>query len=155
MHNFLKFKLKFRGGRVHIISKYWAAEQDIRQCPKLCTRLKGGKPTCWKEMLTDTCWKMSRRFANVRAQQQVQQNSITTCAWSSLGTGSFTVKIFLNLKTMNRWKLSLNGDGDNYPRLEKAFFFFVYRPFSLSLVSYLLQRDTGLNACSYWLWEYK
>lgn len=129
MHNFLKFKLKFRGGRVHIISKYWAAEQDIRQCPKLCTRLKGGKPTCWKEMLTDACWKISRRFANVRAQQQVQENSITTCAWSSLGTGSSTVKIFLNLKTMNRWKLSLNDDRHNYPRLEKAYFFLYTDPF--------------------------
>lgn len=90
-------------------------------------------------------------FFNVIAQHQVQENSITTCVWSSLGTRFSTVKIFLNLKTMNRWKLSLNGDKDNYPRLEKAYFFFVYRPFSLSLVSYLLQRDTGLNVCSYWL----
>ena len=47
-----------------------------------------------------------------------------------------------------RWQRQL-------PHVRKGIFFFVYRPFSLSLVSYLLQRDTGLNVCSYWLWEYK
>ena len=96
-------------------------------CPKLCTRLKGKKPTCRKEDAHGRVLKTWRRFADVRAQQRVQEHSITTCAWSSLRTGSCTVKIFLHLKTANRWKLSLNGDGDNYPRLEKAYtciFFF-------------------------------
>lgn len=30
-------------------------------------------------------------FFNVIAQQQVQENSITTCAWSSLGTRYFLI----------------------------------------------------------------
>ena len=152
MHNFLKFQAEISWRQSPYNFKVLGRRTGYKAMSQTLYTFERGKADLLEGDAHGRVLKKCRDlFFNVIAQHQVQENSITTCAWSSLGTRFSTVKIFLNLKTMNRWKLSLNGDKDNYPRLEKAYFFFVYRPFSLSLVRYLLQRDTGLNVCSYWL----
>ena len=130
MHNFLKFQAEISWRQSPYNFKVLGSRTGYKAMSQTLYTFERGKADLLEGDAHGRVLKKCRDlFFNVIAQNQVQENSITTCAWSSLGTRFSTVKIFLNLKTMNRWKLSLNGDKDNYPTLEKAYFFLYTDPF--------------------------